>query len=559
MTTDRAPGDVSGMEIGRLVEQLARAESELAAALAARVDSIVDAAGQTYLLREAQQALLRSEALAKERAALLAAILDNAPDYVVCLDRDRRIQFTNGVWKRFRREEVIGADWLSFQFSDQQEPLRSVFESVLSTGQSAAHEGPGHGPEAGTVALYSRHFGPVFEDDQVVGVVIISRDVTSQRAAEAQLIASDRMASVGILAAGVAHEINNPLACVIANLDFAVQDLKTEGAGLHLPSELLEELDDARSGADRVRAIVRDLKLFSRAEDNKREAVDVERVMESTIRMAYNEIRHRARLVKEYGRVPFVTANESRLGQVFLNLVVNAAQAIPEGNAEGNVIRISTSLGSDRRVCIRISDTGPGIPPEIRRRLFTPFFTTKPAGSGTGLGLSICQRIVTSVGGEICFESEVGKGTEFRVVLPMAELCEVPSRPRARSTPSAGRRGRVLVVDDEVTIGVVAKRILTAEHDVVTVTESTRALAMIREGERFDVVLCDLMIPQLTGMDLYDEAVKIDPELGRRFVFMTGGAFTSRAREFLDSSTNQRIEKPFDAQALRALVNGLVR
>jgi CheY-like chemotaxis protein/two-component sensor histidine kinase len=324
------------------------------------------------------------------------------------------------------------------------------------------------------------------------------------------------------------------------------------------PSELADEINDARTAAERVRRIVRDLKLFSRADEDKREALDVEQIMDSTLRMAENEIRHRARLVKEYGRVPRVFANESRLGQVFLNLVVNAAQAIPDGNVEGNVIRITTCLGSDGKVHVKVADTGPGIPPEIRRRLFTPFFTTKPIGTGTGLGLSISQRIVTALGGAISFESEVGKGTEFRVVLPVSQGSkELPVQP-APSAPPPHRRGRILVVDDEVAIGSVAKRILSRDHEVVAITESQQALKLIQQGMRFDVILCDVMIPQVTGIELYENVARIAPEQAKRFVFMTGGTFTPLAREFIDASSHERLEKPFDPQGLRSLINKLV-
>ena len=168
-----------------------------------------------------------------------------------------------------------------------------------------------------------------------------------------------------------------------------------------------------------MREIVRDLKVFSRAQEDRRGAVDVEKVLESTLRMAQNEIRHRAKVVKVYGQVPRVDANEGRLGQVLLNLIVNAVQAIPEGNYESNAITITTKVDHDT-VLVSIADTGSGIPPEVQRRLFTPFFTTKPAGVGTGLGLAISHRIVTGLGGQLDFVSEVGKGTTFRVRLPIA-------------------------------------------------------------------------------------------------------------------------------------------
>jgi CheY-like chemotaxis protein len=275
--------------------------------------------------------------------------------------------------------------------------------------------------------------------------------------------------------------------------------------------------------------------------------------------MAWNEIRHRARLVKNYGKTPPVQASESRLGQVFLNLVVNAAQAIAEGDAENNEIRISTSVDPGGSVVIEIADTGPGMPPEVLVRLFTPFFTTKPMGVGTGLGLSICHRIVTGFGGSIDVKSEVGKGTAFRIALPPARA-EVPEE--APSEPpgmGARRRGRILVVDDEPTLARAIQRTLSAEHDVVALGSAEEALDRIRAGERFDVILCDLMMPQMTGMDLHAELSRVAREQAGQMIFVTGGAFTPRARAFLDETPNQRIEKPFHPLHLRALINDRIR
>jgi len=390
-----------------------------------------------------------------------------------------------------------------------------------------------------------------------------------------QLLISERMASVGTLAAGVAHEINNPLAALMANLDFAVKELAmaleqgdphgqaAEAAAidwiLARVAEAKEPLEDAREAADRVRQIVRDLKIFSRSGDEERRgAVDVRRVMESSLRMASNEIRHRARLVKDYEDVPAVDGNESRLGQVFLNLVVNAAQAIPEGRYESNEIRIIVRPHNGERVLVAVRDSGSGIPVENLSRLFEPFFTTKPAGVGTGLGLALCHRIVTSLGGEIRVESEVGKGSMFQVFLPITRAeAEVQAKPVV--VPIAPpRRGRVLIIDDETIVALAVRRMLAPEHDVDAVTAASVALERIAAGERFDVILCDLMMPQMTGMDFYEGLSRVAPEQVPRIVFMTGGAFTPSARAFLDKVPNARMEKPFDVQNLRLMVHSVL-
>src|SRR4029079_12566875 len=184
------------------------------------------------------------------------------------------------------------------------------------------------------------------------------------------------------------------------------------------PDEAGEGLAEARQGAERVRNIVRDLRVFARGDEEQSGPVALRRVLDSSINIAWNEIRHRARLVKDYGDTPMVEANESRLGQVFLNLLLNAAHAISEGETERNEIRVSTRTDGRGHAIIEIRDTGGGIPPDIRDRIFDPFFTTKAAGEGTGLGLWICSGILSALGGEISVDSDVGRGSTFRVMLP---------------------------------------------------------------------------------------------------------------------------------------------
>jgi PAS domain S-box-containing protein len=390
----------------------------------------------------------------------------------------------------------------------------------------------------------------------------IMRDVTERKNVDAQLAVADRMIAVGTLSAGVGHEINNPLAAIIGNLDLALRDLddllenrteNTEDLG-----RVREELVDARDAADRVRRIVRDLRVFSRGEDEQPGPVDVERVLESTLRMAHNEIRHRAKLTKQYGGVPPVAASEARLGQVFLNLIMNAAQALREDGGDGNEIKITTHVESGN-VVIEIADTGTGIAPDVMKRLFTPFVTTKPVGVGTGLGLSICHRIVTGFGGTIRVESELGKGTAFHIFLPLAEQPLPATNQLAPPSSTARRRGRVLVIDDEPLVARVVTRALKDAHEVIGLERATEAVDLLRSGQRFDVILCDLMMPQMSGVDFYHEIAQQAPDQARVVVFLTGGAFTPRARRFLDEVPNRRLEKPFGPEQLRSLVNSAVK
>lgn len=384
---------------------------------------------------------------------------------------------------------------------------------------------------------------------------------------EQQLVISDRMASVGTLAAGVAHEINNPLCALMGNLEFVADDLDQLiqdiralaplGGPLARLVEMQRPLNEARDAAERVRSIVRDLKAFSRSDEETRGPVDVHRVIESTIRMAYNEIRHHARLVKAYGDVPLVEGNEARLSQVFLNLLVNAVHALPEGQADRNEIRVETKTRADDRVVVEVRDTGAGIPAQALPRIFDPFFTTKPIGVGTGLGLAICHRIVTSLGGEMEAESQPGVGTAIRAIFKVAT--GKAAVPQERPWVAARRRGKILLVDDEAVLGATVQRMLAPAHDVVCLTSARDALERILQGERFDIVLCDLMMPDVTGMDLHLALSQQAPDQAEKMAFMTGGAFTSRAHDFLDRAGTPCIEKPFNSESLLSFVNALLQ
>jgi PAS domain S-box-containing protein len=417
----------------------------------------------------------------------------------------------------------------------------------------------------GTAIPIADSCAPIRADDGTVnGAVLVFRDLSGQRNAEAvqakfqkQLVFADRMAAVGTLAAGVAHEINNPLSFVVANVDMTLEEIRKMGGGA--PSGRLREMEEmlleARTGIARVTKIVRGLKSFSRIDEERPGVIDLLPVIDLAIDMTFNEIRHRARLVKEYGKVPLVDADDARLGQVFINLLVNAAQAFPEGNMDVNEIRIVTSTDADGRAVVEVRDTGSGIPPALLDRIFDPFFTTKSIGIGTGLGLAISHNIVAGMGGELLAQSEQGRGTAFRVILPASRSTQ-RSMPALNGhvKPTLARSTRVLVVDDEPAVGFAIRRILSHD-DVTVVTSANDALDLLAAGKDFDVVLSDLMMPGVSGMELYREIVKVRPNIAPRVVFLTAGAFTPEAHKFLDHVANKRMTKPFDSNELRDMIH----
>jgi signal transduction histidine kinase len=259
----------------------------------------------------------------------------------------------------------------------------------------------------------------------------------------ARLALAERIASTVTLAAGVAHELNSPLAYVTANLAFLAEGASRLAAivtgsaatpdDAALVAQLADAMREARSGVERMRAILRDLGTFARGGDDRLGPVDLSPVLDACANLAWGELRARARLVRDLGPVPPVLGSDARLAQLFVNLVVNALEAIPPGRPDEHEVAISSRLLPDGRVAVEVRDTGRGIPEADLPRIFDPFFTTKPPGAGTGLGLAICHAIVTAVGGAIEVESAVGRGSTFRVVLRVAPPPAAPgsSAPRA--------------------------------------------------------------------------------------------------------------------------------
>ncbi|HEY4011939.1 MAG TPA: ATP-binding protein [Polyangiaceae bacterium] len=401
----------------------------------------------------------------------------------------------------------------------------------------------------------------VIDFDGAQAIMVVGRDLSERTELRSRLAIAERMASVGTLAAGVAHEINNPLTHVILGLEHCARELRSlvEAREDDRTAALIRSLDNAREGAGRVGTIVQALKSMSRSDEDARAVLDVPAVLESAIEIVRHQILHRARLVKAFDPVPPVEASAGRLVQVFVNLLANAAQAIPVGRAEDNEIAVVTELAPSGQVVIEVRDTGSGIPLEILPRVFDPFFTTKDVGEGTGLGLSICHGIVTSLGGVITAANREGGGTVLRVALPAASRSARPPQEEARAAAPAvpRRRPRVLVVDDDPILGRACRLALQGNFDVTMVTSVGAALDHLAEEEP-DAILCDLMMPVQTGMDLYTELGRTRPSLRDRIAFMTGGAFTESATAFLHTVPNLRIDKPFTGQALDALMQRMV-
>ncbi|MGZ3424257.1 MAG: hybrid sensor histidine kinase/response regulator [Polyangiales bacterium] len=401
----------------------------------------------------------------------------------------------------------------------------------------------------GSTAIYDVAASQEVVFDGKSARLIVGNDVTERVRVRQQLAVADRMAAVGMLAAGVAHEINNPLTYVQLNMQAIARALERSDASPDLQSAATTALE----GMARVRAIVADLRTFARVDEDTVAPTDVNEVVSSTLRLAQKTIDTSATIEVALGDVAAVRANRGGLGHVVLNVLLNAHEAVEERGGPG-IIRVRTFAAEEGRVQIEIADSGVGIAPDAIRRVFEPFYTTKAVGRGTGLGLAICHRIVTAAGGEISIES-APSAPELRTFVRVTLMAAEGQLARnSTPTPIVTARRRVLVVDDEPAVGEAIVRALGELHEVRCVSSGAAAIEVLRESPDFDVVLCDVMMPGLDGIAVFEEVQRTAPELARRFVFMSGGAFTARARSFLATCRNPRFEKPFSADQLNAIV-----
>lgn len=377
---------------------------------------------------------------------------------------------------------------------------------------------------------------------------------------ERRLIHADRLAALGQLAAGVSHEINNPASYIGTNLDQLrhlvgrIHNGELEGKALEeAAAEMLSMIDDSREGFRQIRAITGDLRGFARVSREEVELTDVNEAVRSAVNLTGGQLRHIAKLELDLGDAPPIAAERAKIVQVFVNLLINAAQAVAEGGSSGHRIVIR-SRRVDDTIVVEVSDDGPGISKAVCERIFEPFYTTKPADHGTGLGLAVCRDCVELHRGEISVESELGMGTTFRVVLPIDTGLSVPSAPPPSSEASPhGRRARVLLIDDDQMVRRSLRRSLAAHHDVVEAGGGEEAIGLLASDDDFDVILCDLMMPELDGAGVLEWIEAERPTLVSRIVFVSGGAFTARGQAVIDRGC-RTLGKPIDEVELLEVV-----
>lgn len=472
------------------------------------------------------------------------------------LDEDGDIHCSSHVLKLLELGQERAVMTFEAFLSHMPEDDRTTFrESLHSLGKDASFRSRmSIAGSARTVEIVGRRRGA-----NIIGVI---QDVTEQEGLQRRVRQSEKMATVGTLVAGIGHEINNPLSCIKSNADVLREELE-ELAGVSSSarlSELRELTEDIRDGSRRIHRIVQGLQMFSRNAEARNEVVELERVLRIAGRLCINEVRHKAPLAFDIDGTPLARGDESQLVQVCVNLLTNAAHSISPSTADANKIIARCGTTTEGRVFIEVEDSGSGMTPAVVDRAFDPFFTTKAQAVGTGLGLSISHGIVLAMGGTIALRSEVEVGTCVRVELPAASFSPSDDVAHARNeTPAEGNTlATILIIDDEPTVARALARILRG-YSVEVEIDAPQAMKRLKEGANVDAILCDLMMPSMTGADFFTELQAARPDLISRIAFVTGGAFTPEGRDFFERVSVPVLTKPVELSELRALVARLVR
>lgn len=473
----------------------------------------------------------------------------------------------------YEREQLCGMTGRQLQ------PLEDA-AIVDAIGRELAEKGSVHRPAVRLQKRSGEHFfGDLRSSVYLAGArklyVTLVRDISAHlsreadleeayralKESEAHLVRSSRLAAIGEIAAGIAHEVNNPAASTLTNLELLNDDLKKLAAEVRKPdrsvsslveamelfcTEARESVRDSLEGIQRIAFIVKGLRGFARIDGDDVDSLDINEVVQTAGNLVRHQIRHAARLEFDLQAGERLPASRGRLIQVVLNLLLNAAQAIEEGG--GGVILVSTSSTNDG-ILLRVEDDGPGVPPDMAQRVFDPFFTTKGADRGTGLGLSVCADIIHRHRGTFRLSKGKLAGACFEAAIPL-QTGLVPRITPTSSLPPPGPPLRILVIDDEVMLIRAYRRLLGRQHDVVAAYGGEEALAVLSCDQAFDLILCDLMMPGTDGAGVYEGLQQTHPELLERVVFSSGGPTSARAQEFLRRPGIVCLDKPISSEAL---------
>jgi len=511
---------------------------------------------------ENQQAQLfeKSQLLFNEREEL-KNFIKLYPDGLF-IYRDGQVRYANEKVASIlncEQDEIIGKDIFKFVHPSSHEPIKNRVEELKKNpGQINPHMEFTMLRKGSSEPFVVECTSIMTMFDGEKSVLVAMRDLTDRKKLQMKMMQNDRLVSLGQLAAGVGHEINNPLCSILLKLELLQEEQKSLNT-----DDAAKVLSEIKDGLERIKYITNDLKTLARNRDEDvLSNIDINRVLKATIHMTRNEIEHRAKLVFEPQDVKPVYANEARMSQVILNILINAIQSIEPGHADENEISVKTRTANGH-VIMEFRDTGSGIPEEMKDRLFQPFQTTKPVGQGTGLGLSICESIIRKYNGTIECESIIGKGSLFRVILPISEVQESSiiqpesAPPNANKLETTGRR--VLIVDDDKEVLGMFHNIVSRKFEATSFNDSREALKAIASGQNFDCIVCDLMMPNLGGMEFFQKLKEVSPEHCKKIIYITGGSFTSVTDQFLRTPGIVFMEKPISFKDLLSAIEKIVQ
>jgi PAS domain S-box-containing protein len=497
----------------------------------------------------------RAEQEVKRNVSLLQSSIESTTDGLLVVDTKGRVVTFN---QRFAQLWRIPADVLEARDSsallssvmDQlkaPEQFRAKIKELLSQPQAEAFDVL----EFKDGRIFERYSIPQRQDGEPVGRVWSFRDVTERTQSEQALRQTEKLAAMGSLLAGVAHELNNPLSVILGQAELL---RRTAGSG-----PLAQKADQIAQAAGRCASIVGNFLALARQRPAERRRVALNEVVREALDIVSYPLRmDGVDVVLDLDpELPVLVGDPHQLHQVVLNLITNAQDAMRGTDGPKMMVVSTTYDKADRRLRLEVSDTGPGIPADVRSRLFEPFFTTKPQGQGTGLGLSLCRGIVENHGGTILAESEEGKGALFRVHLPL-ELRR-DAEPEAGADPDQRKGGRILVVDDEAHVaGVLAEMLAVDGHRIDVAQNGALALDRLRR-DSYDLVLSDIRMPELDGLGLYQEVRRLHPEMARRFVFLTGDRLSAETGKFLSSAGAPSLAKPFHLDEVLSVVRRMLQ
>ena len=500
------------------------------------------------ITREVQAELERDRA-----SAQVSFAVDHSPIVIWTTDLTGRITLSQGAGLEslgVRSGELIGQSVFDLY---RDHPTISGYLRRALAGESLQYV-----VEVGD-AVFDTWLTPLRDPaGRIIGVTGLSHDIRELRRLQALSAQTDRTAALGTLAASVAHEINNPLTYILSyadQVDGALDELDrlcalpSAGNALRMRTVLAtlrEDFQTLQLGTERIAAITRELRSFNHPDDRVIVPTDARAAVRSVLQLVRKELEGRAKLSLDLGETTPIAAHPSRLVQVVLNLVMNAMQSLPQAPAYQHEIGITTATRGDC-VVIEVSDTGPGVPVAQRERIFEPFFTTKPIGEGTGLGLFVCRNIVRAYAGEVSVEDRPGGGAVFRVELPIAPSALAPQLVPAAQLPAPTLSSHVLIIDDDPQItSALCGQLKRAGYRASACSTGAAGLRRILTSSDIDLVFCDLMMKGVSGMDLHAQLLEQDPAVLHKVVFMTGGACSPSARQFVLEHPAVVVEKPFD-------------